>query len=147
MREFLTHSEKTNRFDQKELKEVFDLCLSCKACASECPSNVDVAALKAEFLYQYQETNGYPLRSRLFAYNTKLNALGSKFPGLTNAVYSSKTLGSLLKKASGTAVERALPKVYKVDFAKHLEKYKTLSTKQKVVLYLDEFTKYLDVRI
>ncbi|MEZ4810849.1 MAG: FAD-linked oxidase C-terminal domain-containing protein [Allomuricauda sp.] len=147
LREFLTNSEKTNRFDQQELKEVFDLCLSCKACASECPSNVDVAALKAEFLYQYQETNGYPLRSRLFAYNTKLNALGSKFPGLTNAMYSSKIMGNFLKRASGTAVERTLPKVYKVDFAKHLDKCRTHPSKQKVVLYLDEFTQYLDVEV
>ena len=78
LREFLTNSEKANRFDHQELKQVFDLCLSCKACASECPSNVDIAALKAEFLYHYQESNGYSLRSKLFAYNTQLNALGSK---------------------------------------------------------------------
>src|SRR5690606_17540075 len=71
LREFLTRSEQPNGFDHRELKEVFDLCLSCKACASECPSNVDVATLKAEFLYQYQEINGYPFRSKLFARNTK----------------------------------------------------------------------------
>ncbi len=46
LREFLTTGKGANKFNQKELKEVFDLCLSCKACASECPSNVDVAALK-----------------------------------------------------------------------------------------------------
>ena len=55
LREFLTNSNKLNKFDYEELKDVFDLCLSCKACASECPSNVDVAALKAEFLYQYHK--------------------------------------------------------------------------------------------
>jgi len=59
LREFLTTSEAQNKFDNKELKEVFNLCLRCKACATECPSNVDVATLKAEFLYQYQEANGY----------------------------------------------------------------------------------------
>ncbi|MFD2098529.1 FAD-binding and (Fe-S)-binding domain-containing protein [Flagellimonas iocasae] len=150
LREFLTQSEKPNRFDQKELKEVFDLCLSCKACASECPSNVDVATLKAEFLYQYQESNGYPLRSKLFAYNTKLNALGSKLSGITNAMYTSKTVGGLLKKASGVAPERSLPKVYNFNFDKHLEKFKLKNTdlsKKKVVLYLDEFTNYLDVEV
>ncbi|MER3373136.1 MAG: FAD-linked oxidase C-terminal domain-containing protein [Allomuricauda sp.] len=150
LREFLTQSEKTNRFDQKELKEVFDLCLSCKACASECPSNVDVATLKAEFLYQYQESNGYPLRSKLFAHNTRLNALGSKISGLTNAVYGSKSLSGLLKRTAGVAQERSFPKVYNFNFERHLEKFNLKNTdisKKKVVLYLDEFTKYLDVEV
>src|SRR5450432_1484000 len=56
LREFLTHSDKLNRFDHKEIYEVMDLCLSCKACKSECPSNVDVAKLKAEFLQHYYDT-------------------------------------------------------------------------------------------
>ena len=67
LREFLTNSDKLNRFDHKEIYEVMDLCLSCKACKSECPSNVDVAKLKAEFLQQYYDVNGVPFRSRLIA--------------------------------------------------------------------------------
>ena len=59
LRDFLTTSDKANRFNHSELKDVFDLCLSCKACASECPSSVDVASLKAEFQYQYQNANGF----------------------------------------------------------------------------------------
>ncbi|HLT50517.1 MAG TPA: FAD-linked oxidase C-terminal domain-containing protein, partial [Arenibacter sp.] len=147
LREFLTTSEKPNKFDNKELKEVLDLCLSCKACASECPSNVDVATLKAEFLYQYQEENGYPLRARLFAYNTALNRLGSKMATLTNAVYDSKVLSGLLKKTIGVAPQRSLPKVYKVDFDRELRtaKDKYPRTGSKVALYIDEFTQYLDV--
>ncbi|MCL6265839.1 FAD-binding and (Fe-S)-binding domain-containing protein [Flagellimonas myxillae] len=149
LREFLTNSEKPNKFNHSELKEVFDLCLSCKACASECPSNVDVAALKAEFLYQYQENNGYPLRSKLFAHNTRLNALGSKIPGLTNAVYKSKVFGGLIKSVSGVAPERNLPSVHRFNFAAHLKKFENgdLSNGKKVVLYIDEFTQYLDVGI
>ena len=147
LREFLTSSEKTNKFNNKELKEVFDLCLSCKACSSECPSNVDVATLKAEFLYQYQEENGYPLRAKLFAYNTKLNKLGSSMAGITNAMYDSKIFGGLLKKSVGVAEQRSLPKVYKFDFDKELQKAKVQvnTTRSKVVLYIDEFTNYLDV--
>ncbi|WP_299537032.1 FAD-binding and (Fe-S)-binding domain-containing protein [Ulvibacterium sp.] len=146
LREFLTTSEKNNKFNQKELKEVFDLCLSCKACSSECPSNVDIATLKAEFLYQYQETNGYPLRAKLFAHNTLLNKLGSRMSGLTNAVYSSPVLSGLLKKSAGIAKERQLPKVSSFNFNKHLQQtknqYKPIN--KKVVLYIDEFTRYLD---
>ena len=149
LREFLTTSDEKNKFNQEELKEVFDLCLSCKACASECPSNVDVATLKAEFLYQYQEENGYPLRSKLFAYNTKLNKWGSAVSGLTNRVYDSKLLSGLLKKSAGVAKERSLPKVYSFNFDKYLqeiEKEHTV-TKRKLILYMDEFTNYLDVEL
>lgn len=149
LREFLTNPEKSNAFNSEELKEVFDLCLSCKACASECPSNVDVATLKAEFLYQYQESNGYTLRSKLFAYNTKLNRLGSKLSGLTNAVYASPFLGGILKKSSGVAQERSLPKVYSFDFDKELYTIRNQNniTKSKVILYIDEFTRYLDIEV
>ncbi|TAI48903.1 FAD-binding and (Fe-S)-binding domain-containing protein [Flagellimonas allohymeniacidonis] len=149
LREFLTNSDKNNNFDHKELKEVFDLCLSCKACASECPSNVDVATLKAEFQFQYQEANGYSLRSKLFAHNSKLNALGSLVAPLTNAIYESKTLGGLLKRGSGVAEQRSLPKVYRFNFEKFLGRHQSKSSikRQKVVLYIDEFTRFLDVEV
>ncbi|MGO4918849.1 FAD-binding and (Fe-S)-binding domain-containing protein [Maribacter spongiicola] len=151
LREFLTNPNSTakNSFDSPEIKEAFDLCLSCKACASECPSNVDVATLKAEFLYQYQEANGYSLRGKLFAYNTKLNGLGSKVSGLTNAIYDSKFLGGLLKKTSGVAKERSLPKVYSFNFDKYLQEYgsQNIKSKRKVVIFIDEFTKYLDIEV
>lgn len=150
LREFLTNPQKaTNGFDSEELKEVFDLCISCKACASECPSNVDIATLKAEFLYQYQEQNGYPLRSKLFAYNTKLNRLGSAVSALTNAVYTSEFLSGLVKKTSGVAQERSLPKVYSFNFNKELQNFKNqyIVSKSKVILYIDEFTRYLDVEV
>ena len=147
LREFLTVSDQPNRFDHKELKEVFDLCLSCKACSSECPSSVDVASLKAEFLYQYQEANGYSLRSKLFAYNTKLNRLGSKMPRLTNAVYGSDFLSGFLKKSAGVAANRSLPKISSFNFDNHLQRFenKYTASKNKIILYIDEFTQYLDI--
>ena len=55
LREFLTLDKKENAFDHPEIKEALDLCLSCKGCTAECPSNVDMASMKAEFLYQYQK--------------------------------------------------------------------------------------------
>tara|TARA_Y100001933_G_scaffold52185_1_gene51157 strand:- start:16694 stop:19606 length:2913 start_codon:yes stop_codon:yes gene_type:complete len=149
LREFLTHSEKNNRFDHEELKEVFDLCLSCKACARECPSNVDVATLKAEFQYNYQEANGYSLRSKLFAHNTKVNRLASKVSGLANLLYGSKIMLKWLAKSVGVATERSFPKIYSFDFDKHLQQLKKekITTNKKVVLYIDEFTRYLDVEV
>lgn len=147
LREFLTTSTQQNRFDQPELKEVFDLCLSCKACASECPSNVDVATLKAEFQFQYQEKNGYGFRNRLFAHNTKLNRLGSKVSGLTNAVYASDFLSGLMKKSIGVAAARRLPRVSSFNFNRYIQDidYQGKKNSRKVVLYIDEFTNYLDI--
>ncbi|MCL4113421.1 UNVERIFIED_CONTAM: hypothetical protein GTU68_023127 [Idotea baltica] len=148
LREFLTTSEKPNKFNHHELKEVFDLCLSCKACASECPSNVDIATLKAEFQYQYQEKNGYSFRSKLFAHNTRFNKMGSKFSGLTNLLFSSSLTGGLIKKLSDVASERSLPKVYSFNFNKHLQntELKLDITSRKVILYIDEFTEFLDIQ-
>ncbi len=63
LREFLTQNVKDNPFNHPEIKIAMDLCLSCKGCKSECPSNVDMATLKAEFLHQYYKNNPIPVRS------------------------------------------------------------------------------------
>ena len=148
LREYLTHSDKENKFNHKELYEVFELCVSCKACASECPSNVDVATLKAEFLYQYQKANGFSLRNKLFANNAKMNKMGSLFPSLTNIVSNL----SLVKKAMGIAPEREVPHLAKMTFRKWLEKNgknngNANKNGKKVVLFCDEFTNYYDVNV
>jgi len=151
LREFLTNSEKSNKFDYKELKDVFDLCLSCKACSSECPSSVDVASLKAEFQYQYQKENGVSLRTKLFAYNNKLNQFGSKLPGLANFVFSNRFTSTILKKSFGIAKERSLPFISNKSLSKKFQLSDNKLIKNKiansVILFNDEFTNYLDTQI
>jgi FAD/FMN-containing dehydrogenase/Fe-S oxidoreductase len=148
LREFLTHSHKPNKFDHEELKKVFDLCLSCKACASECPSNVDVAALKAEFLYQYQKTNGISFRTKMFAENEKWNRIGSITPGLTNMLLNT----ALTKKIMGIHKNRTIPKLTAQSLRKWYkqnQKNFALPAYENGIVYLfvDEFTNYYDTSI
>ncbi|GAA4231412.1 FAD-binding and (Fe-S)-binding domain-containing protein [Postechiella marina] len=151
LREFLTNSDKSNKFNHEELKDVFDLCLSCKACSSECPSSVDVASLKAEFQYQYQKENGVSIRTKLFAYNNSLNVLGSKMPKLANFVFSNGFTSSILKKTFGIAKRRSLPFI-STNSLSSLFKNTEFEVVDKniaksVILFNDEFTNYLDTQI
>ncbi|WP_308992849.1 FAD-linked oxidase C-terminal domain-containing protein [Mariniflexile litorale] len=151
LREFLTNSDKANKFDHEELKVVFDLCLSCKACASECPSSVDVASLKAEFLYQYQKENGVSLRTKLFAYNNTLNRYGSVFPRFTNFIFSNSFSTFILKKSFGIAEKRNLPLISNKSLSKVFKNYDNQIDNNKIIktiyLFNDEFLNYLDTPI
>ena len=150
LREFLTNSDKLNRFDHKEIYEVMDLCLSCKACKSECPSNVDVAKLKAEFLQQYYDANGVPFRSKLIANFTTAAKLASLFPSLYNFIISNVITGSVIKILSGFAIKRSMPKISKVTLENWFQKnYNSINKNgnKKVYLFCDEFTNYNDAGI
>jgi Fe-S oxidoreductase len=148
LREVLTSTNEDNKFNDPQLKEVFDLCLSCKACASECPSNVDVASFKAEFLYQYQKVHPPSFRTRMFANNVRYNKLGSLFPALTNFTLNT----SVVKNILGVAQKRSIPKLAKQTFRKWFEMHRprlanNISNKGSLYLFVDEFTNYYDVQI
>lgn len=153
LREFLTNSDKLNRFDHKEIYEVMDLCLSCKGCKSECPSNVDVAKLKAEFMQHYYDANGVPFRSKLIANFSKSAKLGATMPGLYNFFVKNNVTGTLIKRLSGFAVKRSMPTMYKTTLLKWYQRKKSgvesqeSEPKTKVYLFCDEFTNYSDTEI
>jgi FAD/FMN-containing dehydrogenase/Fe-S oxidoreductase len=152
LREFLTTSSKKNPFDHKEIKEVMDLCLSCKACKSECPSSVDVAKLKAEFLQHYYDAHGVPLRSRLIAYITEINKLASIVPSIYNFFMGNKSFSSFVMRLIGFAPKRSMPLLGKQTMSKWMKKYqselkKENESKGKVFLFNDEFTNYNDTDI
>jgi Fe-S oxidoreductase/FAD/FMN-containing dehydrogenase len=143
LREFLTRSNKPNRYDHKEIYEVMDLCLSCKGCKSECPSNVDVAKLKAEFLQHYYDANGVPLRSRLIASFAKSARLGMLAPGIYNFFMKQ----GWVKRLVGFAPERSMPMLYKTTLKQWWKRRERKAGGRKVYLFCDEFTNYNDVAI
>ncbi|OJJ20620.1 FAD-binding oxidoreductase [marine bacterium AO1-C] len=151
LREFLTRSDKANRFDHEEIKEVMDLCLSCKGCKSECPSNVDMAKMKAEFLQQYYDANGVPMRTKMIANFTRLNRLAAKVPWAYNFTFGNKLTGNLSKKIAGFAPQRSIPKLHSTTLRKWYKKhYRSLAPQQpkgKVYLFCDEFTDFNDTDI
>ena len=149
LREFLTHSDKQNRYDHKEIYDVMSLCLSCKACKSECPSNVDMAKLKAEFLQHYYDANGVPFRAKLIANFTKTAKLGSLFPSLYNLVMGNAFTGGMIKKISGFAIQRSMPSLSKQTLQSWYNKSYSAPKNpiKQVYLFCDEFTNYNDAAI
>jgi len=150
LREVLTNSSKSNPFDSEQIKEVMDLCLSCKGCKSECPSNVDVGKMKAEFLQQYYQSNGVPRRTKMIAESTKYNHFASNFPKIYNALVQNSFTSKLIKNYLGFAQERPLPKLsnetLRYWFQKKHNSWQYQPIK-KVFLFVDEFTNYLDASI
>ncbi|RPI11346.1 MAG: anaerobic glycerol-3-phosphate dehydrogenase subunit C, partial [Zetaproteobacteria bacterium] len=98
--------------------EVFDLCLECKGCKAECPSNVDMAKLKYEFLAQYYAANGTPLRARLFANIETLNKLGCACAPLSNWVANSAPARWILDRLLGIHPNRRLPPFARETFTR-----------------------------
>lgn len=151
LRQFLTNSSQQNPFNHAEIKDVMDLCLSCKACKSECPSSVDVAKMKAEFLQHYYDANGVPFRTWLIGNFTKTQQLGILVAPLYNAVVKNNFTGGIVKKLIGFAPGRSLPTVgsssLKHWYKKRVTKNLQLKSAKKVYLFCDEFTNYNDVEI
>ncbi len=141
LREFLYNNDKEKLFDHKEIYDILSLCISCKACKSECPSNVDMAKLKAEFLQNYYDIHGIPLRSRLIAYLPRLNKLAMVFRPISNFVMNT----SLLKSSIGFSTKRTVPPLSKITLnrwvGKGVPKPETAS-KGLIYLFNDEFTNY-----
>ena len=147
LREFLTHSEQPNRFAHEEIKEVMDLCLACKGCKSECPSNVDVAKLKMEFLYQYQKEKGLPLRSWLVGNFAKISNLASYVPFLYNVVMGTPAIRRISNAVVGFHPDRTMPLMAKQTLWSWLKSRRSPLQEKSVYLFVDEFTNFNDAEI
>jgi len=151
LREFLTNSDKKNPFSHREIYDVMDLCLSCKGCKSECPSNVDIAKYKAEFLQHFYDEHGVPLRALAIANITRLNRLGSMVPWAYNFMVSQPAIAGLMKKILGMAPQRSLPLLSATTFSQWFRNHPqslpaNLKTRE-VYLFVDEFTDFNDAHV
>jgi FAD/FMN-containing dehydrogenase/Fe-S oxidoreductase len=110
LRAVLSGQMRANELTGKRLYEAMDLCIECKACKAECPSAVDMAKIKFEFLAHYYEANGTPARARLFGHIGRLNRLGGgALAPLSNAALGNGLSRRLLRRAIGITDQRPLP--------------------------------------
>ncbi|HEV7379621.1 MAG TPA: FAD-linked oxidase C-terminal domain-containing protein [Dyadobacter sp.] len=149
LRRYLT--EDTRKMTSPEMvKEVLDLCLSCKGCKSECPSSVDVGKMKAEFTQQYYEEFGVPGRSKLIANFSKQMKLASLAPWAFNGIFGNATLRKMANRVVGFHPDRSMPHLDGVTLKSWYNKRTRPKPKphsRKVYLFCDEFTNYNDAEI
>ncbi len=124
------------------LQSVLDLCLACKGCKRECPSQVDMAKMKMEALYQYQEKHGYSLRNRLLGHIGQLFAISRPVAPIVNLINRWGVVRKLLDRMFGIAPNRSLPKIVRRTFSRRVKKEEYNSIALPVVLLPDTFTEF-----
>ncbi|HXG51689.1 MAG TPA: FAD-linked oxidase C-terminal domain-containing protein [candidate division Zixibacteria bacterium] len=131
-------------FTGERLHQVLDLCLECKACKAECPSNVDMAKLKYEFLDHYHRANGLPLRNRVFGAVERINRIGSRFAPVSNWIARSRWNRWLLEKWAGIDRRRPLPEFARESFEDWFGAHAPEGdgSKGEVVLFHDTFNNF-----
>jgi FAD/FMN-containing dehydrogenase/Fe-S oxidoreductase len=136
----------------KELDDAISNCLSCKACTTECPSNVNMALLKAELLFARLKTSGIPLGTRLISRVDLMGALASLTPGLANASLKNTFLRRQMERWLGISAKRPLPEYAAERFDHWFKRRKQLQRKElpsrgRVVLWDDCFVRHHEPQI
>ena len=140
----LPHTELTS----ERLQEVLDLCLGCKACKAECPSNVDMAKIKYEVMAHYHKANGLPLHRRLFGEIGALAPLGSMFSPLSNWAVNNTLSKWIAEKVIGVDRRRDMPTFVRPTYEQWFRKRRSRRTSdKKVVLFSDTFMNYSEPSI
>ncbi len=148
--EMLAGDLQSQGFRSEAVHEALDLCLSCKACKTECPVAVDMAAYKAEFLAHHYAGRLHPLQHYVFGYADKLARWGSVAPGLTNAILTGTLTSPVIKRLVGVAQQRELPRLASTNFvsgrnhrrSEQDEKPKAQSASSQVLLWPDTWNNY-----
>lgn len=150
LREMITRSGKANPFAHDEIAEVMDLCISCKGCKSECPSNVDMAKLKQEWLHHYYKEKGVPFRSRMIGNFATGMRLAYMVPWAYNFVFKNNTLGEFAKNLIGFAPRRSMPDISRTAWKRwYAREFRpTVQNPIKsVYLFIDELLNYNEAHI
>src|SRR6266571_1557059 len=145
LRAVLSGKVPASDFAGKRLYEVMDLCLECKGCKAECPSNVDMAKLKYEFLHHYHSVNGLPLRNRLFGHIARLSWLGSRLAPISNWIARSWPNRWLMERMAGIDRRRPLPRFARETFTDWFDRRRAPREEAQrgdVVLFHDTFITY-----
>ena len=135
------------------LHEVLDLCLECKACKTECPLSVDMAALKSETLSHYYRQRGVPLRARVFGHVRTLNRVGAALAPVSNWVARAKPVRALADRFGGIDRRRALPRFQRETLQRWFNRRTVASPtpggprRGRVVFLADSFTSYTEPEI
>jgi len=138
-----------NPWTKPELASVMDLCLSCKACKSECPSNVDMARLKAEWQQHWHDAHGVPWRTRLVAGTAAMLRKASRAPWLYNLLATAPLFSEVVKRVAGFAPARSLPRLPSTTLTawRAGRGPQAAATRGRVHLFVDEFTDTLDAEV
>lgn len=147
LRMALSHRGLLEGLSDPALDEVMDLCLSCKACKSECPTGVDMARLKAEWLWQRHQRAGSPIRSRLIAALPDLARIAGRWPGLSNAVMQSSRARALMERFFGLDRRMPPPVLARLSFRRWFDQHRAevdggRSDKPIVVYFVDTWTEF-----
>ncbi len=137
-----------DQWRNEQVHEALDLCLSCKACKSECPVKVDMATYKSEFLAQHYKGRRHPLQHYVFGFMDKWSRLASLAPALANGSLQLPGVESLMKRVAGVAPERALPRFAPRSFQKQQrERTQSAADARTVLLWPDTWNNYLQPQV
>ena len=139
LQELTQNTGKNTDWSSPIVEESLDLCLSCKACASDCPAEVDMAKYKSEVLYRRYKGKVRPINHYVLGWLPRWAALAQISPPLVNAITQSTVGSKLLLRFGGMDSRRTLPKFANNSYLKS-QKKSAATSKPKIVLWVDSFT-------
>ena len=152
LREFLSRGTVDKKHLLSIISSLLTSCLACKACRSECPSNVDMTRLRSEILQLYYDKTHTPFRVWMIAHTTQIERIGSFVPAIYNWFATNRWTSAILKRLMHFAAERRIPTLSRYTLRQLIAKELSPITNhqsplKKVFLFADEFTSYQEAEL